>query len=501
VRIGLAGLLFVAAFLGAGAGAWSQLRAGALSSFDPDVRVESSPIVWIPEGPFTMGASESDLSFAIELCQDEHELAVAEGCTRERFAHELPPRRVYLRAFGIDRTEVTQAAWRRCVAAGRCVPPRVTDADARFGADALPVVAIRWDEAARYCEFVGGRLPTEEEWEKAARGDSRRRFPWGRRYHSRLANHGRPPRRPDPGDGYRFAAPVGSFPDGASPYGVLDMAGNVWEWTASAPTARDFEVLGHRGADPGVYRILRGGSWAHPAVALRVTHRAFMPATDARSDVGVRCAYDPTEWRGERAMPGSWNGGFRPAILRPLLPARSSALGFRSFRVLRRMPCRRLESPFGTSCSPRAGSLWRAARRPKEKSASSTPTARAGWSAASRLPRLRCAASARGPAPGSATGAPAAWTRAARTRVSRTRVSRTRAATTRMRRPVNRTPAAPRTREAAVPRVPTPMGAHRPTPVPRSMPVARWARATMRVSGRSIRVCSATPDRERARRR
>jgi formylglycine-generating enzyme required for sulfatase activity len=178
------------------------------------------------------------------------------------------------------------------VAAGRCVPPRLDDTDPRLGGDAMPVAGIGWAEAVAYRAFVGGRMPTEQEWEKAARGDSRRRFPWGRYYHPRLANHGRPPRRPDGSDGFRFAAPVASFPDGASPYGVLDMAGNVWKWTASAPTARDFEVLGHRRVDPHRYRILRGGSWAHPAVALRVTHRSFLSVEDARSDLGFRCAYD-----------------------------------------------------------------------------------------------------------------------------------------------------------------------------------------------------------------
>ena len=98
---------------------------------------------------------------------------------------------------------------------------------------------------------------------------------------------GRPPGRPDPADGFLHAAPVGSFPDGASPYGVLDLAGNVWEWTADAP--RPDEVPG---LDASARRIARGGSWASSAPALRVTHRNPLPEDGAYPDVGFRCAYD-----------------------------------------------------------------------------------------------------------------------------------------------------------------------------------------------------------------
>ena len=154
----------------------------------------------------------------------------------------------------------------------------------------MPVAGVTWDEARAFCEFAGGRLPTDEEWERAARGgDARHRFPWGRQYNDRLANHGRSPRGPDDVDGFVYAAPVGSFPGGASPYGLLDMAGNVWEWTASPPRADEVET----GGDPNVYRILRGGSWAQPPEVMRVSHREWQPLGAAPSDVGLRCAYDP----------------------------------------------------------------------------------------------------------------------------------------------------------------------------------------------------------------
>lgn len=278
----------------------SQLVAAppvALERDGPDLAlaIEADRVVWIAEGEVTIGATSADIRHAILLCQDEHDLAVAEGCAGDRFAHEGPARRVHVPTFGIDRTEVTNAAWRRCVADARCVPSRIDDGDLRLAAPELPVAGVSAAEAEAFCAWAGGRLPSEIEWEKAARGDGSRRFPWGRFYHARLANHGRPPLRPDPGDGFRWASPVGSFPDGASPYGLLDVAGNVHEWTASSPSATDFELLGYADQDPAPYRVLRGGSWSHPAVALRVTSRAFLLASDARADVGLRCAYDPPQ--------------------------------------------------------------------------------------------------------------------------------------------------------------------------------------------------------------
>jgi formylglycine-generating enzyme required for sulfatase activity len=249
--------------------------------------IAPASIVWIPEGAFVMGADAVDVAFAVQLCQDEHELTLADECGPERFAHETPPARVYLARFGMDRTEVSRADYQRCVAAGACAPARVaTDApaDAR-----LPVVGIDAADAAAYCAFAGGRLPTEAEWEKAARGaDDRRRFPWGEHYDGGLANHGRPPLRADASDGFVDLAPVGLFA-GASPYGLRDMAGNAWEWTASRPRAAD--VGGpDRLAD---LRVVRGGSYLHPAVSLRVTARAWLSERSARADLGVRCAYDP----------------------------------------------------------------------------------------------------------------------------------------------------------------------------------------------------------------
>ena len=250
------------------------------------IPIEAPSIVWIPRSVFVMGANSDDVAYAVQLCQDEHEFTLADECGPERFQHEAPPRRLHLGRFGLMRTEVTQAAYARCVGASRCAPSRETSEPLR-GAT-LPVVGISAQDAADYCAFVRGRLPSEEEWELAARGDTTRRFPWGRVYDGALGNHGRPPLRADASDGFAGLAPVASRPFNASPYGVLDLAGNAWEWTSSSP-----RIIDVGGADRlGDLRVIRGGSFLHPAVSMRVTARMWIGERSVRADVGFRCAFD-----------------------------------------------------------------------------------------------------------------------------------------------------------------------------------------------------------------
>lgn len=247
--------------------------------------------VFIPSGDVVMGAREEALVAATQLCREESRFDGGASCTLERFASELRTRIAHVGAFSIDRTEVTRAQYRACVAIGRCAP---SDEVEEVGAstDALPVVGVDLRRAERYCAAVGGRLPTEEEWARAARGGDERMFPWGAVYDPGLANHGRPPGLEDPSDGFLRAAPVGSFPGGASPFGVLDLAGNVWEWTASSPTEDDLSLLG-AAVSPETLRVLRGGSFLHPAHALRTTARNFAAPIDlSTADLGLRCAYD-----------------------------------------------------------------------------------------------------------------------------------------------------------------------------------------------------------------
>jgi formylglycine-generating enzyme required for sulfatase activity len=271
--------------------------AGADPAAPLELRATPRRIVWIPAGDFVRGSDVDGLRYALALCAITSDAAGVDPlCRDEIFMEETPARVVHLSAYGIDATEVTQAAYRRCVRASACAPPRVASSDERVGLDEHPVAGVTFDEAAAYCAFVGGRLPTEAEWERAARGDDHpgRRFPWGQPYNPRLANHGRGGERPDGIDGFRYAAPVGSFPDGRSPFGLDDMAGNVWEWTADRFASGSYaegSTVDPRGAPLGGERVVRGGSWRSSPITLRVTHRVPVPETLAAPDLGFRCAY------------------------------------------------------------------------------------------------------------------------------------------------------------------------------------------------------------------
>ncbi|MFI5307653.1 MAG: formylglycine-generating enzyme family protein [Polyangiales bacterium] len=249
----------------------------------------------VPAGWLEMGSDAADVAFAVASCAASASGEEASLCRPELFADEQPRHRVYIGAFRIDRTEVSQRDYRRCVEHGACPPARVSDLDARLGQLDQPVVGVTVAEASRYCAWAGGRLPTEAEWERAARADDSRRFPWGRYWNDRIANHGAGADRPSVKDGYEFAAPVTALADGKSAFGVLNLAGNVWELTADryAPDAyAKSERIDPRGPSAGDQQVIRGGSWRSPPYTLRVTQRAAIKRDDSRPDVGFRCAYN-----------------------------------------------------------------------------------------------------------------------------------------------------------------------------------------------------------------
>jgi formylglycine-generating enzyme required for sulfatase activity len=259
--------------------------------------VRASPLVRIGAGEFAMGSSPDELRAASELCRRSlGTSALAERCEDALFLAETPAHRVSVSAYALDRTEVTQAAYTRCVLAGACAPSRFGEGDPRLAGPGLPVVGVSHAEARAYCAFVGGRLPSEAEWEYAARGrGSRRAFPWGDGWDGRLAHHGRPSTAGrGPGVVYALLAPVGAYPDGASDAGVLDLAGNVSEWVDDwfAPDfyARSPRVDPH-GPSNGALRVLRGGSYRALPFALRNAARAAAPEGMREADVGFRCAY------------------------------------------------------------------------------------------------------------------------------------------------------------------------------------------------------------------
>jgi formylglycine-generating enzyme required for sulfatase activity len=203
---------------------------------------------------------------------------------------ELPGDLRYVDAYYIDRTEVTVAAYAKCVHAGRCSEPetRVRCTWGETGKQEHPITCVTWAQSSSYCAWAGKRLPTEWEWEKAARGSADgRKYPWGNRgYDSmrRLANIADREAKKEWNwswvvasydDGFSATAPVGSYPEGMSPAGALDMMGNVSEWTS---TPRDGS------------RVLRGGSWGSLPHSARVSERTWTDPTDGLESYGFRCA-------------------------------------------------------------------------------------------------------------------------------------------------------------------------------------------------------------------
>jgi formylglycine-generating enzyme required for sulfatase activity len=224
-------------------------------------------MVYVPEGEFTMGSPEG------------------EGDDQEHPQHV-----VYLDAFWIDKTEVTNSQYRKCVEAGDCDEPGYWSSD-RFNGPDQPVVSTRWYHAMAYCAWAGARLPTEAEWEKAARGTDGRQYPWGDE--EATCQHAVMQDSSGEGCGQDKTWPVGSKPAGASPYGALDMAGNATEWTSSL--YEDYPYSPTDGRDdpdaPGL-RVLRGGLWHLTQDHARSAHR-IRPESPTGPMIfvsGFRCA-------------------------------------------------------------------------------------------------------------------------------------------------------------------------------------------------------------------
>lgn len=237
-------------------------------------RIDPSPVA-VPAGPFVMGSNRGA-------------------------ADEQPVHAVDLAAFRLDRQEVTNRRYRACVRTGACTPPALPTSHRRPhyfddpAFDEYPVIFVSWHQADEFCRFAGGRLPTEAEWEKSARGPApdMREFPWGDEAPDcTRANMGGP--NPCVNDTDR----VGQHPAGNSPFGAMDMAGNVWEWVGDWYSADYYrssperDPRGPPGPPKGTLKVMRGGCWESGASSLRVSCRkAELPKAWA-DNVGFRCAW------------------------------------------------------------------------------------------------------------------------------------------------------------------------------------------------------------------
>jgi formylglycine-generating enzyme required for sulfatase activity len=228
-------------------------------------------MVFVPAGEFWMGSEDSN-----PVADDD----------------EKPRHKVHENAFWIDRTEVTNAQYKKCADAGLCSSPKGSGSDTRntyYGDpefDDYPVINVTWHQAQQYAEWVGGRLPSEAEWEYAARGPNGYTYPWGNSPpNDSLANYGGLV-----GD----TTAVGSYPDGASWIGALDMAGNVWEWTGNLYRGYPYDATdGREDLDAAGYRVLRGGAFGDAARAVRCADRVGDSPDLRYSSVGFRLAASP----------------------------------------------------------------------------------------------------------------------------------------------------------------------------------------------------------------
>jgi serine/threonine-protein kinase len=234
------------------------------------MEIDGMEQVFVPPGVFRMGAESADPLAAPE---------------------QVPARAVYLEGYWIDRSEVTNSMYAKCVKDQACEPPERFDSATRISYydqpayGNYPVIYVSWADASAYCRWAGRRLPGEAQWEKAARGPDGRVYPWGSTTPTALiANFDK-----RIGD----TTPIDAYENSASPYGALDMAGNVQEWVNDWFEANYYQIapaFEPQGPESGEYRLLRGGSWLSPQRAIRAMARLWNLPDLRTESIGFRCA-------------------------------------------------------------------------------------------------------------------------------------------------------------------------------------------------------------------
>lgn len=278
VLVVMVGSLLIRGVFGAVGFAADPEKGEALAEPKTMTAKDGAPMIVIPAGEFTMGADDGR-------------------------GNERPVHTVTLPAYAIDQFEVTMELYDSFLQAGGQTPPPLWDPEAVTAAGDRPAVGLTWDDASAYCRWAGKRLPTEAEWEKAARGTDARRFPWG---HMQpfvdIANYNR---------GVWVSYPItlvtvkggtkgmsirhGLKTGGKSPYGLYHMAGNAAEWVADWYDREYYQTSpkeSPKGPEKGEKRVIRGGSWAETPIGIRSTARVSAEPAYQDQTVGVRCAMD-----------------------------------------------------------------------------------------------------------------------------------------------------------------------------------------------------------------
>ncbi len=281
--------------------------------------IDGMQMVYVPSGTFLMGSTDEQLNTAMEDCRSMYG---EENCQRQQYSQEQPAHLVTLDGFWIDKTEVTNTKfckflnkngnreengvfWYEPGAGSRKMKyGYIEEVNGKFtpikGYEDYPVIEVSWYGAAAYCKWIGGRLPTEAEWEYAARGPEALVYPWGDEFNGRYVNYRDSSFTFDNlgkdlkfNDGNPEWSTTGSYSQGASWCGALDMAGNVHEWVqdwwsqnyyASSPQKNP------EGPESGTFKIGKGGSWYDPGWHVRSSYRKGLSPSSARMHwIGFRC--------------------------------------------------------------------------------------------------------------------------------------------------------------------------------------------------------------------
>jgi serine/threonine-protein kinase len=234
--------------------------------------MDGMTLLYVPKSEFLMGSTDADSPASSD---------------------EKPQHSVMVDAFWIDQTEVTNAMYAKCVAEGGCTDVPTNSSSYTHSSyygnpefDDYPVLYVDWNMANTYCSWAGRELPTEAQWEKAARGTDGRIYPWGEDISCDKANY----QSNCVGD----TSPVKNYPNGVSPYGAYDMAGNVWEWVSSLYQPYPYDANdGREDLSSSSSRVLRGGSWVNVSSIVRSAFRYRFVPTLSFNNIGFRCSRSP----------------------------------------------------------------------------------------------------------------------------------------------------------------------------------------------------------------